>query len=212
MRFLMVFCVGAILFASSVCAADRQSGAAVSKSPVKKSPIGVEGAERASVSQFGGNACYIYDSFTVISRAARGSVGSDTLVKAGGQGSKTSCKWEESGALMIIRNRDAEYFFGISGSFLFIDSGTGADSRTFMVYDLGKKKKVFSSLYSGVPVISGNVLLFWIPSGAANKAGCPDYDTWTASGLSVVKESEVRLDLLSMEHAPTGRSRCSARQ
>lgn len=188
------------------------SGDVVSKTVIyKKSAVGVAGSEEAFSSRSWNGTCYRYRSYTIISKTAKDSVGSDTLVKAAGD-PKTACKWDEKGALLLIKNVNAEYFFGLSGAFLFLDSGTAADARTFMIYDLGAKKKVFSSPYSGTPELKNGKLSFWSGNGAADKTNCPDYGTWTANGLSAVIETESLLDLSTMKVVPTGKTRCSARQ
>jgi hypothetical protein len=92
-------------------------------------------------------------------------------------------------------------FFGLYRHFVFTESGTGPDGRGIAIYDLEKKKMVYSANYSpiGVPRIENNALIFYKDFSDLRYKEyrhCPDAEKWLRdSGLDYGFEQKTKLDL-----------------
>ena len=53
-----------------------------------------------------------------------------------------ACEYVAKPDDLEIRNEWAEYFLGLQGDLLILDSGTGPDPRGLIIWDLKKQKKV----------------------------------------------------------------------
>lgn len=160
----------------------------------------------------GRTVCHDDGRYRVIARPAA-SVGTDFLVKQLGRGrSIPACKYLPREGDLEIRNESAEYFLGLEGAFLILDSGTAPEPRGLIVWDLAKRQKVFTGSYSGPVAIDGDGIDFWQPSGEATEANCPQAAAWRAQGLGAGLEVRTRLAFADMKPVASSETRCSARQ
>jgi hypothetical protein len=109
-------------------------------------------------------------------------------------------------------------FFGLYRHFVFTESGTGPDGRGIEIYDLEKKKMVYSVIYSpvGVPRIENNALIFYKDLQDLRYKEhryCPDAEKWLReSGLDYGFEQRTKVDLDSLMEKGIGKITCSKRQ
>lgn len=156
--------------------------------------------------------CHDEGRFRVIAKPTE-SVGTDFLVKQLGRGrSIPPCKYLVREGDFEIRNENAEYFLGMAGSFLVLDSGTAPEPRGLVIWDLQKRQKVFTGSYSKPVSIDESGITFWQPGGEATDANCPQAAGWRAQGLGAALETEVRLGFADMKPVAGAATRCAARQ
>jgi len=94
--------------------------------------------------------CYRHARHVVIARRVM-EVGSDLFIRPARSG---RCDADSLPGDIVLRNRDAEYFLGLRGDLLFIDSGTGPDFRGLIVVDLRTQRRLLQTDYVG-DVVSG---------------------------------------------------------
>lgn len=153
--------------------------------------------------------CYASDSYFVVAKALSDEPGTDFLVKLKPQGgSQPLCEYSKSPGDLEIKNEDAEYYLGLAGDFLILDSGT-SNVRELIVWDLKKRKRVFADDYSEPIEITPHGLEYWSESGPATKLKCPDLRDW---GGEVVTEAKTTLGLPTLKVIRHPETRCSPRE
>jgi hypothetical protein len=102
------------------------------------------------VTKSAGSVCYRHARYIVVQRAAK-EVGSDLFVRPVSSG---RCDSDSLPGDFVWRNRDADYFLGLRGHLLFIDSGTGPDFRGLLMIDVRTRRRVLETDYVG-DVVTG---------------------------------------------------------
>jgi hypothetical protein len=165
-----------------------------------------------AASAAGKTVCHDGGRYRVVAKATE-SVGTDLLVKYAARGrSIPACRYVVREGDFEIRNEKAEYFLGLQGALLILDSGTAPEPRGLIVWDLEKRQKVFTGTYSPPYSIDAAGMRFWAQSGDATDATCPQAAGWRASGLGAALETETTLNFADMSLTPSANTRCSARQ
>ncbi len=172
------------------------------------------GADEAIYSTDDGLKCYEYPQYLIMESGLVGSVGSDIFVKYKKGNVSLPCAYHRENSDFEIKNESAEYFFGVIGDLMFLDSGTGPDPRVLIIYDLQKKKKVHETFYSEPLEANENKeLLIWSETRAAtNASNCPQLKELESEGLGAAIEVRVKLNLKSFTATPTKEKRCASRQ
>lgn len=156
--------------------------------------------------------CHDAGRYRVIGKPTE-SVGTDFVVKITGRGrSIPACRYVVRPGEFEIRNEKAEYFLGLQGSLLILDSGTAPEPRGLIVWDLEKRQKVFTGSYSPPYSIDSSRMRFWVQTGEATDANCPQAAGWRAKGLGAALETETTLNFADLSLTPSASTRCSARQ
>src|SRR6266571_3679261 len=104
------------------------------------------------------------------------------------------------------RGKEVEYFLGLRGDVLFIDSGTGPDFRGLIVIDLRTRRQLLHTDYVSRPVPGPDVFTIgiWRGSELAKLApGCPD------TGMIPGIDSLFWIDLRSGAMRFAKRTRCA---
>ncbi len=161
----------------------------------------------------GKTACHDGGRYRVVAKATE-SVGTDLLIKytARGRSIPPACRYVVSAGDFEIRNERAEYFLGLRGALLILDSGTAPEPRGLIVWDLEKRQKVFTGTYSPPYSIDAAGMRFWAQSGEATDTTCPQAAGWRANGLGAALETETTLNFADLSLTPSVNTRCSARQ
>lgn len=156
--------------------------------------------------------CHDEGRYRVIARPTD-AVGTDFLVKRHLRGrSLPPCRYLPRPGDIEIPNEDAEYFLGLQGDFLVLDSGTAPEPRGLRIWDLAKRQKVYSGSYSQPVTIDAGGVRFWQETGPASDAACPQAAHWREQHLGAAMEAEVRMGFADLRVVPLGPTRCSARQ
>jgi hypothetical protein len=157
-------------------------------------------------------ACHDSPRFLIAEREPTDRVGTDFLVKYKRKGAPAPvCDFVARPGDLAIPNDFAEYFFGVQGSILILDSGTGPDRRELIFWDLDKRKKVYSTGYADADLEDGHVD-FWLETGEATDRNCPGKKEWQSHGLGAAIETRVRLSLKDFGLAKSAQTRCRPRQ
>lgn len=190
----------------SICPPPREEGV---KNTVESEIVGIPGTKRALKYRCDDVTCYEYPQYSVIIGA-----NGDMLVKfKQGDEEMPPCEYVVNKGDYEVKNEWAEFFFGISGNLMFVDSGTGPDLRDVMIYDLTQRTKVYETSYSEPIVLTENdTLSFWLETEEASKENCPEYEKFTSMGLGAAIETKAVLDLNNFILTKSQETRCVARQ
>ncbi len=180
-------------------------------------PAGIAGAERPSAHQKKSKyECRAFSKYVVFTTPTEDGVGEDIRVSLRQPNAtlNQSCNINTAKTLMMIANDDSNFFFGLFGDYLFVDVGTGPEPRELRIYDLAKKKKIYTDSYAQpVKISSGPSLDFYRAlENNLPKRDCPQAKKWEAGGLGYGFEQRVILDLTTLKAKPVGKPRCSPRQ
>ena len=129
----------------------------------------------------------------------------------------STCDPKKSRKVLYLKNKHAYWFAGLFESYLFVDSGTGPDGSDVLIYDLIKKKLVYSETYSSKdnPRIKDGKLIFYKELGDLSdkeNRHCPGAKKWLQQGLNYGFEQKTIVDLKSMTEKTIGKISCSVRQ
>lgn len=137
----------------------------------------------------------------------------------GGDAAKT-CNLPASQASFNLRNDNANWFIGMSGRYLFVESGTRQDLRRLRIYDLDKKAVSYSADYFGHAVLLNGLFLSFNkymqelrnPLTDRDRNICPQAGQWIGVGQRVGLYTPYRLDLSTGQDAAVGPALCVSMQ
>jgi hypothetical protein len=204
----MSLLVGALILAAFQATASGQA---------KEKGVGIAGTEiPAAQRKQQQSSCYVYDRYVVKTTETADGVGEEIRVSLRGQSSAAAAACDVKGAAThyLIENDDSNFFFGISGDYLFVDVGTGPEPRELRIYDLARKKRVYTASYSEPIKVSGGLTLDYYQALEKElpRSQCPQAGKWEKEGLGFGFEQRVVLDLATLKEQKIGRPRCSPRQ
>ncbi|MFH1017518.1 MAG: hypothetical protein V1798_04965 [Pseudomonadota bacterium] len=194
--------------------ADAEAMKAAKTATPEKRRIGIPGTELAVKHESQGKPdCYEYGDYVIVTRATPQSVGEDMLVvkRKRGQEIGALCGIGESQADLVVRNRDADWFFGLWKRFLFIDSGTGPGIRGLSIMDVEAHKRVYEALYlddDSIKLSSTGDLVFWIEDEPATAENCTDFAQHQKDIMSSAIVAKVKLNLFTLRAEKRGERRC----
>lgn len=155
----------------------------------------------------GGTRCYLHARYIVVERELIDRVGADLFIRsrAGGR-----CDADSLPGDIVIRNEWAEYFAGLHGDVLILDSGTGPDLRGLIVIDLRIRRRLLETSY--VELAAGpDTASIGIWNGFYLDRPAPGCKP-PVGGLEPGIDSLFTLDLRTGDVRYAGRTRCAARQ
>lgn len=160
------------------------------------------------------SACYIFHQYIVLEFAGVDADDQKLVVRKRIDSKDLNCSLpEKEQQLSIIEGGG---LFGLHRHFIFTDSGTGPDGRIITIYDIEKKKMVYSSVYSpaGNPSIKDNALIFYKDlTELKHKRHCPDAEKWLyESSLDYGFEQKTKVNLDTLLEKGIGKITCSQRQ
>jgi hypothetical protein len=158
--------------------------------------------------------CHESPNYFVVEGGVTDSVGTNLLIKyKTSADQKYSCLYSKESNDFEIKNKWAEYYWGITDHFLILDSGTGPDPRGMLIYDLTKRTQVFNDQYSHPATIGSGTIDYWTPiKTPATKSNCPEFNEYNTAGLGIIIESHVSLNLSTLTKKDLGLTRCSPTQ
>ena len=159
-----------------------------------------------------GGCCYVYDDYVVV---AWDSVAPERLAIVRARDTESApedadCTPDSLIGDFVVRNEWAEYFCGMWGDLLLIDSGT-SNIRSLILYDVPTRSKVLEM--GGVGGTDGWVdettVRIWLLAGAEfPRSLCPDIPDMFGVGV----DSLYSLDLKTFRLTPLGPWRCNQLQ
>ncbi len=154
--------------------------------------------------------CFLYKKYIIVVKSS-GGIGDIIAVRERTSTSDSNCiiPSEKSGIFTIDGSDSTETFVGLYRHFLFTDSGTGPDGRGISIYNLKKKKLVYSATYSGGGMeIQNGALILYKAIESKKKIDCTVPQWPGPFGY----EQETRVDLESLREEVIGKITCSPRQ
>lgn len=156
--------------------------------------------------------CHETSKYFVIERP---SGGTDFLIK-----NKTApdvilaCKYKVEPGDLEIKNQWAEYFLGLSGDLLILDSGTGNHLRRLLFWNMAKRKMVLNAPYEDPVEIKGTEMTYWLETGKANVRNCPKYvkPEDEDGRIGAVIETKVTRRLTDFNVSRSSQTRCAYRE
>lgn len=157
--------------------------------------------------------CYETHKYYIIGKEVQGQLGTDFLIKYKLKpNEKYQCSYSPSKNDFEIKNEWAEYYAGIKGDLLILDSSTGPGPSGLTIWDLKKRKKVFEGTWYDAEESDDNTLIYWLETGEATEKNCPELKKWRSQGLEGAIETKVILNLSNFKITKTKETRCSPRQ
>jgi hypothetical protein len=157
--------------------------------------------------------CYNSAKYLVIAKEVQGSTGTDFLIKyKSNPREKLICNYVPGTGNFEIKNEWAEYFAGLKNDLLILDSTTGPGPSGLVIWDLAKRKKVYEGSWSDPEASKNDSLVYWLETGEATPANCPELENWKSQGLEAAIETKVILNLSNFRISKTQQTRCSPRQ
>jgi hypothetical protein len=157
--------------------------------------------------------CYESTKYFIVAREVQGRTGTDFLVKYKiNPKDKLSCNYNPANGDFEIKNEWAEYFSGLKNDLLILDSTTGPGPSGLIIWDLTKRKKVYEGYWTDSEDSGDNSLVYWMETGEATHANCPELEKWHSQGLEAARETKVILNLSNFQITKTNQTRCSPRQ
>jgi hypothetical protein len=151
--------------------------------------------------------CYVHAWYIVVARELTDQVGSDLFVRPAATG---RCDADSLPGDYVLRNEWAEYFAGLRGDVLFIDSGTGPDIRDLILVDLRARRRLLAMSY--VDLDTGpDSLTVGVWSGYELEKPAPGC-AMPEGGLLPGVDSLFIVQVRTGERRFGGRVRCAARQ
>jgi hypothetical protein len=156
--------------------------------------------------------CYVFENYTVKTTTSE-AVGEQIAIYKRAAATTDYCN-TKARPYLAIENPDANYFIGLSGVFLFVDSGTSVESRGLEVFNLETKKSVYTTEYhDSVALENGKYVLY---DKVSAKAGaiktCRSAAKWKKEGFSIGWVQNTKIDLQTLKESPAGAMRCIALQ
>ncbi len=157
--------------------------------------------------------CYESSKYFVIGKEVQGKVGTDCLIKYKSKpDDKLPCDYTIENNDFEIKNEWAEYFAGLKGDLLILNSTTGPGPSGLTIWDLVKRRKVYEGYWSDPEESKNDSLVFWMETGEATYENCPELKEWKSHGLGGSIETKVILNLTNFEISKTPKRRCRPRQ
>lgn len=154
-----------------------------------------------------GSTCYMSERYIVVELQAAGAVGSDFLIRSR---DSARCDADSLPGDYVLRDEWAAYFSALQGDVLLLDSGTGPDLRSLILFDLASRERLAELSYVElVPGPDSAVVGLWdgfyLDQPAPGCAAPP-------GGLIPGVDSLFFVDLRSGRKKFGGRTRCAQRQ
>ncbi|MFA9498680.1 MAG: hypothetical protein ACERKP_09005 [Deltaproteobacteria bacterium] len=157
--------------------------------------------------------CYQSTRYFVVAKDLESRGGTDFLVKYKSTADeKLPCSYLFGNYDFEIKNEWAEYFAGLAGNFLILDSTTGPGPSGLIIWDLKKRKKVYEGSWSDPIEIKDDSIIYWTETGEATDDNCPERAKWESHGLGAAIETKVIFNLFDFSVSKTKETRCSPRQ
>jgi hypothetical protein len=159
-----------------------------------------------------GVTCYTFPRYVVVVREPRDSLGSDVFVRQrripDAAPRAVACGADSIAGDFVVRNHWAEYYTGLFGRVLILDSGTGP-AREVILYDVDARRHI-ATFGGGVAGWRDSVtLMIWRAGGdSVSRTLCPH----VPESLGASADSLMSLDVRSGAAVWAGRWRCAVRQ
>lgn len=157
-----------------------------------------------------GNACYVYKQYVVMTASSE-DVGEDIKIyrRSTANGAQQECANTKRAAYITIKNEGENFFFGLTGDKILIDSGTSAGIRGLEIFSLATKKSIYSTSYQDEAKVVGNAIIYNKPSNTKGALkNCPNAAKWKKQGGGVGWVIPTKIDLTTLKETKAGVLTC----
>lgn len=172
---------------------------------------GMKGTETPAFKEYADTGtCFVFSKYVVKMLPVEAGEGKIAVYKRGAATAvKGACQTSDR-PYLDVNASDNDYFYGLSGSLLFIDSGTSVESRGLEIYDLISRKSIFNESYTGDPkFVGGRFVFFDSPSDRKGPLKtCREAAKWIREGGGVGWVQGKKLDIQTLKLINVGALRC----
>ena len=123
---------------------------------------------------------------------------------------KVKCPLNSKKISCQIPNENAEYYLVQTRKFLVLDSGTAAQMRDLVIWDLAERKKIKTFSYESPAQLKNYDLSYWVRSqDTVSAANCPNLKELQKMGLGQAIDYQETLNLKTMQINKTQKTRCA---
>ena len=156
--------------------------------------------------------CHLADKYVVMDQpTASDAVGANfSIYVKKNTTEKVKCPLTAKKMSWRIANENAEYYLGQTGKFLVLDSGTAAQMRDLVIWDLAERKKIKTFSYEAPAQLKSYDLSYWVRSqDMVNATNCPNLKELEKMGLGQAIDYQETLNLKTMQINKTQKTRCA---
>ena len=171
----------------------------------------IKGSETPAFQRFSdaGN-CFVFGKYVV--KTARNEDEGENIsvyIRNTATSAEGACRTKGSPHLEI-KDSDNNSFYGLSGNYVFVDSGTSSDSRGLDIYNLISRRSIYSAGYLGdAKLTEARFISFDSPSDKKGSIGiCKEAAKWKRQGGGVGWMQGKKLDLQTLKVMSVGTLRC----
>jgi len=172
---------------------------------------GMKGTETPAFKEYADTGtCFVFSKYVVKMLPVEAGEGKIAVYKRGAAtAGKGACQTSDK-PYFDVNSSDNDYFYGVSGSLLFIDNGTSMESRGLEIYDLTSRKSIFNESYTGDPkFVGGRFVFFDSPSDRKGPLKtCREAAKWRRDGGGVAWVQGRKLDVQTLKLITVGALRC----
>ena len=123
---------------------------------------------------------------------------------------KVKCPLKAKYKVWKIPNEQAEYFLGLQDNYLILDSGTAAEARDLIIWDLAMRKKIKTFSYAEPAKLKNYNLSYWVRSqDNVTVSNCPNRSELVKLGLGQAIDYQETLNLKTMQVTKSQKTRCA---
>lgn len=157
-----------------------------------------------------GEMCLVFREYIVKTSQRRDTGENVTVYKREASAiAESACK--ETGSSYFDTESSDQFFFGLSGSLLFVNKDSSVEPyRDLTIYNLKTREWLTEETYTGEPkLVDGRFVVF---DSDSDKRGeektCKDYAKWISEDLSITWVQGKKLDLQTLKVSNVGGLRC----
>jgi hypothetical protein len=156
--------------------------------------------------------CHVTDKYVVMEQpTASDAVGTNFSIYMKKKATENvKCPLNPKKVTWQIPNENAEYYLGQTGKFLVLDSGTAAQMRDLVIWDLAQRKKINTFRYEAPAQLKDYDLSYWVRSqDKVNATNCPNLNELEKMGLGQAIDYQETLNLKTLQVNKTSKTRCA---
>ncbi len=153
--------------------------------------------------------CFVTPDYTIIKRDIRSLEENCYYIFKTKQKNDSVLLLSEKDTLFTIREDEYNFIEGIYDKYLFLDFGTGAQNRSFQVYNLDAEKKILDENYfEGDIKFDGTNLFFWISTEIKRDSICPEPQEWDNGGNPTIVVEKIKINFENLKREGTRQYEC----
>ncbi len=182
-------------------------------SPLASAQHGATSLEPVEVVRSDMSTCHIFPEYVVLTVIRESGLGEDVTVVRRAYMTSRCAGYSENAVAFVSESDEPNYFFGMWGTYVFIDSGTGPNERGLEIVNVESGRVAFSGYYwsdADITVSKDGLVTLYRPLGErGDRATCP---LQASESFGISYHEQVSLNLYTGNLEPTGEITCSYSQ